>query len=115
MRIRLEHLTHVPGEKERREADLTAFERFKTYEPARCIRVGKDIRITPYFVSHSAADAYMFLVEADGKRILHTGDFRQHGYLGKGLLPTLEKYIAPQGIDVLITEGTIRKSSMRTT
>lgn len=50
---------------------------------------------------------YGFLVEADGKRILHTGDFRQHGYLGKGLLPTLEKYIAPQGIDVLITEGTM--------
>ena len=107
MRIRLEHLTHVPGEKERREADLTALERFKTYEPARCIRVGKDIRVTPYFVSHSAADAYMFLIEADGKRILHTGDFRQHGYLGKGLLPTLEKYIASQGIDVLITEGTM--------
>ena len=107
MRIRLEHLAYIPGEKERRMADLKVVERFKTYKPARCIRIGEDIRITPYFVSHSAADAYMFLIEADGKRILHTGDFRQHGYLGKGLLPTLEKNIAPQGIDVLITEGTM--------
>lgn len=46
MRIRLEHLTHVPGEKERREADLTAFERFKTYEPARCTRMGRKTKCT---------------------------------------------------------------------
>lgn len=27
----------------------------------------------------------MFLIEADNKRIWHTGDFREHGYIGKGL------------------------------
>lgn len=65
----------------------------------------KDIAITPILVDHSAYDAYMFLVEADGKRILHTGDFRGHGFRGKGLLPALEKYVGQ--VDVLITEGTI--------
>ena len=34
-----------------------------------------NFRIEPYCVDHSAYDAYMFLIEADGKRILHTGDF----------------------------------------
>lgn len=59
-------------------------------------------------MSHSAYDAYMFLIEANGKWILHTGDFRGHGYLSKGLLPTIEKLILKQGkIDFLITEGTM--------
>jgi ribonuclease J len=48
----------------------------------------------------------MFLIECDGKKVLHTGDFRDHGYLGKGLYTMLEKHINTQGIDVLITEGT---------
>jgi ribonuclease J len=50
----------------------------------------------------------MFLIEANGKRILHTGDFRGHGYLSKGLLPTIKKLILKRGeIDFLITEGTM--------
>ena len=47
----------------------------------------------------------MFLVEADGKRIWHTGDYRLHGYMGKGLFPMLRRYATD--IDVLITEGTM--------
>jgi ribonuclease J len=46
----------------------------------------------------------MFLIEADGKRIWHTGDYREHGYLGKGLEKVLRAYA--KDIDVLITEGT---------
>ena len=66
-----------------------------------------DIRVTPFFTCHSIYDAHMFLVEADGKRIWHTGDYRQHGYMGKGLLPMLRRYATD--IDVLITEGTTLK------
>ena len=47
----------------------------------------------------------MFLIEADGKRIWNMGDYRQQGYWGKGLLPTLKKYATD--IDVFITEGTM--------
>lgn len=47
--------------------------------------------VTPYFVSHSAFDAYMFLIECEGKKILHTGDFRRHGYIGKGLFSYFEE------------------------
>lgn len=64
-----------------------------------------DIRVTPFFTCHSIYDAHMFLVEADGKRIWHTGDYRLHGYMGKGLFPMLRRYATD--IDVLITEGTM--------
>ena len=64
----------------------------------------KDIIVTPLLVDHSAYDAYMFIIEADGKRILHTGDFRNHGYKGKRLLKMLSVYA--KDIDLLIIEGT---------
>lgn len=64
-----------------------------------------DIKVTPYTIDHSAYDAYMLLIEADGKRILHTGDFRMHGARGGKMLAVFEKYC--NNIDVLITEGTM--------
>ncbi len=66
-----------------------------------------DIKVTPFFNCHSIYDSHMFLIEADGKRIWHMGDYREHGYMGKGLIPTLNKYATD--IDVLITEGTMLK------
>ena len=77
---------------------------FRTYTSQQTIKVG-DVTVTPYFVSHSAADSHMLLIECDGKRVLHTGDVREHGFLGKGLQPTLLKWMT--GVDVLITEGTM--------
>lgn len=64
----------------------------------------KDIVVTPFMVDHSAFDAYMFLIEVDGTTILHTGDFRTHGYRGKGLDYVIENYLPK--IDCLICEGT---------
>lgn len=66
-----------------------------------------DIKVTPFFNCHSIYDSHMFLIEADGKRIWHTGDYREHGYMGKGLIPTLKRYATH--IDTLITEGTMLK------
>ena len=63
-----------------------------------------DIRIRPLVIDHSAADSYMFLIEADGKRILYTGDFRMHGLRHHVLEKLVKTYIGE--IDVLITEGT---------
>ena len=86
---------------------IEAIERMETYCAAKRIDVSKKgkIFVTPYFVSHSAFDAYMFLIECEGKKILHTGDFRRHGYIGKGLFPTLKKNVGE--VDILITEGTM--------
>jgi len=73
-----------------------------TFEALQQIKIG-EIVVTPLFVDHSAFDAYMFIVEAEGKRILHTGDFRGHGFRSKGLIPTLKKYA--KNIDYTISEG----------
>lgn len=75
----------------------------KTYKANTSIKI-KDIIITPYYVDHSAFDAYMFLIEADGKKVLYTGDFRKHGYIGKGLDKVLKTYI--KKVDAVICEGT---------
>lgn len=72
------------------------------------ISIKGKIKVTPYWVSHSAYDSYMFLIEAEGKRILHTGDFRDHGYIGRKLYDMIDKYILRKGqVDLLITEGTM--------
>ena len=68
------------------------------------IMVG-NIRITPFFCCHSIYDAHMFLIEAEGQRFWHTGDYRGHGYMSKGQFLMLRKYAT--NIDVLITEGTM--------
>lgn len=82
-------------------------EGISTYTAAHRIDVGGKgkIFVTPYWVSHSAFDAYMLKIECEDKVLLHTGDFRRHGYLGKGLLPMLKKRVGP--IDLLIVEGTL--------
>jgi len=60
-------------------------------------------KVTPYLVDHSAFDAYSFLVEAGGKRLFYSGDFRGHGRKGK----LFERMVAhpPTNIDVLLMEG----------
>ncbi len=83
---------------------VPAVEAINTFRATDKIQIG-DIAITPLMVDHSAYDAYMFLIEADGKRVLHTGDFRTHGFRGKGVIPMLKKYVGQ--VDVLITEGTM--------
>lgn len=79
--------------------------KFRYYEKGKMFKVG-DIRITPFYVSHSATDSYMLKIQCDGKTLLHTGDFREHGYLGLALRPLLNKYHIAGHIDVLIIEGT---------
>ena len=51
---------------------------FQTFKAWNSFKIG-DFRITPYLVDHSATDAYAFLIEADGKRVLYSGDFRANG------------------------------------
>ncbi len=84
--------------------DLPTIETFRTYEAAVPVQV-KDIRVTPFFIDHSAFDAYMFLIEADGLRILYIGDFRIHGFRGRKTVPMLKKYVGR--VDYLICEGTL--------
>ena len=86
------------------DKDVDAVKRFETFKLAEKIRVG-DMVVTPYRVDHSAYDSYMFLIQCDGKRILHTGDFRTHGWTGKVVNVFLERYV--KKVDALICEGTM--------
>lgn len=38
-----------------------------------------DIRIKPYLMDHSSFDAEAFEIQAGGKTLIHSGDFRGHG------------------------------------
>lgn len=82
----------------------------KIFEQGKSFYIG-DIKITPFMIDHSAFDSYMFLIEAEGKKILHTGDFRNHGFRGKGLEKILDKFVG--NIDLLISEGTVLNRNNR--
>lgn len=103
MEILAETLEHIPG------STYSGAERIrgmKCYIRGDEIMFG-DISVTPLSVDHSALDSYMFLIQVGGKRILFTGDFREHGIAGGNdrLDKVLEKYVGQ--VDVLITEGTM--------
>jgi ribonuclease J len=72
-------------------------------EDRRPINLGP-FTITPFLVDHSAYDSYAVLVEADGRRLFYSGDFRGHGRKSS----LFEKLIAtpPTNVDVLLMEGT---------
>ena len=86
------------------------------YTPGQPIQI-KDITVTPLLTSHSALDAYMLLIEAEGKTVLHTGDFSLHGYEGKEWLEAVKKHLEEKNItsiDYLICEGTMLPDQKRT-
>lgn len=82
---------------------LTRVSAMHAYRDRESFFIG-DLKITPILTDHSAYDAYMLLVEADGKKVLHTGDFRTHGLKGAEVIPALESLRG--SVDVMITEGT---------
>jgi ribonuclease J len=59
--------------------------------------------ITPYLVDHSAYDSYALLIQADGKRLFYSGDFRAHGRKSK----LFDQMISnpPENIDIMLLEG----------
>lgn len=73
------------------------FERWKKF------KIG-DFTITPYWNDHSAFDAYSFLIEANGKKLFYSGDFRSHGRKKEVYKNFIEN--PPKDIDCLIMEGT---------
>ncbi len=73
------------------------------FQSNRKIKLGPFL-ITPYLVDHSALDSYAFMVDAEGKTLFYTGDFRGHGRKRR----LFEEFIQnPPAIDVLMMEGTM--------
>lgn len=78
---------------------------FIDMKPWEMFTVADTFKVTPYLVDHSSPEAFAFLIEADGKRVFYTGDFRSTGR--KRVL--YEKFIKrpPKDIDALFIEGTM--------
>jgi ribonuclease J len=93
-------LIAIPGELLRRPLNRT----FRTWKSRTGGFAVGPFAVTPILTDHCAFDAYMLLIEAEGKRILYTGDFRRHGR--KSVLVDRLMAQPPVEIDVLIIEGT---------
>jgi len=76
---------------------------FQTFSKDNTFSIG-DITIRPYWMDHSAFDAYAFLIQANGKSLFYSGDFRGHGRKEKVFRWFLHN--APQNVDYLLMEGT---------
>ncbi|MCA8990320.1 MAG: MBL fold metallo-hydrolase, partial [Planctomycetaceae bacterium] len=77
-------------------------ERFREVKPEEPIAVG-NFTITGYPVDHSIYGGLAFLIEADGKRLLYTGDLRSHGRK-PGMERRLIEVCQQQPIDALLME-----------
>ena len=60
--------------------------------------------VTPFLMDHSAYGAMAYLVEADGKSLFYSGDFRGHGRKAALFEEFCRK--PPQPVDRLLIEGT---------
>jgi ribonuclease J len=64
-----------------------------------------DFKVAPYLVDHSAFDAMAFLIEAEGKKLFYSGDFRGHGRKSVLFEKMLDKPI--RDITCLMLEGSM--------
>ena len=60
-------------------------------------------KITPFLIDHSGYDVYSILIEADGKRMFYSGNFRLYGPKAKYVRRLMAN--PPSNIDVLLFEG----------
>lgn len=79
-------------------------DRHRPIKSGQAFRFGEAI-ITPLAVDHSTFGSIAFLIEAEGQRILYTGDLRNHGRK-PGMQRTLLNAMDVNPIDVLLVEGT---------
>lgn len=75
-----------------------------TVDAGKSFKIG-EFTIIPSLVDHSAFDALAFLIEADGKRVFYSGDFRGHGR--KSVLFNKMIKVPPKDVDCLLMEGTM--------
>ncbi len=69
------------------------------------VHIGRII-VRPISCDHSCCDSYMLLFQCGHQTILHTGDYRMHGRLGKPFWGKLRSVISYKKVEVVITEGT---------
>lgn len=78
---------------------------FNIIKPWVSFTVADTFHIKPLLTDHSTPEAFAFLIEADGKRVFYSGDFRATGRKGKVYKNLIEN--PPENIDILLIEGTM--------
>lgn len=78
---------------------------FKTIKPWIKFTIADTFTVTPFLTDHSTPEAFAFLIEADGKRIFYSGDFRATGR--KNIVYKKQIENPPENIDLLLIEGTM--------
>ena len=78
---------------------------FQLIKPKKSLKVAGTFKVTPYLTDHSTPESFAFLIEADGKKIYYSGDFRATGRKGMLFERTISK--PPKEVDVLLIEGTM--------
>ena len=76
---------------------------YRSWEGGKAVEIGP-FRVTALLTDHSAFDAYMLLVEAEGRKVLYSGDFRVHGRKARLVHDLMQK--PPADLDALLLEGT---------
>jgi ribonuclease J len=84
-----------------KQLDRTRFQEVVSQQP---FQIG-DCKVTPLAVDHSIFGSVAFLIEAEGKTLLYSGDFRNHGRK-PGMIRDLLDHLKTKTVDVLIVEGT---------
>ncbi|QDS88768.1 Beta-lactamase superfamily domain protein [Rosistilla ulvae] len=79
-------------------------DRSREIKPKQAVVIG-DMVVTAFPVDHSIHGCLAFLIEADGKRILYTGDLRLHGRRQGEHTQIIQKFNGIK-LDAIIVEGT---------
>ncbi|WLD14685.1 MBL fold metallo-hydrolase [Planctellipticum variicoloris] len=81
-----------------------ARDRHRELPAGQTVQIG-DFAVTVFSVDHSIYGAQAFLIEAEGKSVLYSGDLRLHGRK-PGMHRSLIEAVKDRAIDVLLMEGT---------
>ncbi|NEW80781.1 MAG: hypothetical protein GZ094_00220 [Mariniphaga sp.] len=82
---------------------------FILFQPWKEFIVLNTFKVYPYLMDHSSPEAFAFVIEADGKRLFYSGDFRSTGWKNKLYYKLLQE--PPKNIDLFLTEGTMVERS----
>lgn len=78
--------------------------RQRKFKAGESFQIG-DFKVTAHSVEHSAFDSMAFIIEAEGRRILYSGDLRCHGRK-PGMARDLIAAANERPIDAMVMEGT---------
>jgi len=85
---------------------------YRIFEPWDWITIADTFKVYPFLMDHSSPEAFAFVVQADGKQVFYSGDFRSTGWKGKLYFKLLKE--PPPDIDLFLTEGTMVERSNQT-